>query len=194
MLNCKDAMVEYCINNGVRRVSDLAIRLNQTDSMTYKLLRKLGIVFKDEIKDIIDFNVLLKSEDIGWIESCGEQYQEVRNDNWVPYAEDIEFGESGCRRKVVNKVFRGIPYKTYRFIPDEDSDEYLWGSNSAYMTDIEYKYVFISPNGVYHHSNNLRLKCEELGVPHHIATDSVYKKSYPLSGWVIRKTEDHYAN
>lgn len=195
-INNNDEVVVYCIEHRIRTVPALAEHTNQSVPWLYKQLKKLGVSYKKDVTDVVDFHNLLDEVNQDWINSCGEQWEEVQYDDWISYNDEgsIEFGNNGSRRSVTHNVFKGQPYITYVFIPDDIPDAVLKGCGDDYHVDIEYKYVFVSVEGETYHSNNLKAMCERLYINYQAAADCVRGRTKRTNdGWKVKYTKDFYA-
>ena len=194
MFDTKDELINYCVDNNLRTTEALASNFGFSIPWAYKLLSKLGVKYKKDITNLIDFNEVVAADYKDWVESCGEQWDEVCEDNWRPYNEgSIEYGESGCRRSVTHRDFKSYPYCSYVFIPDNIPDTILRGCGEDYLTNIEYKYVFISPEGDFFHTNHLKRMCTKLGVKYQSASDCVRGRSVKTNtDWQVKYTKDFY--
>lgn len=189
-----EELIDYCVDNNLRTVEEMANEVNYSTAWVYKQLKKYNISYKKDITNLIDFNKVVEEEYDDWVRSCGDQWGEVEDDEWVAYNEgSIEYGDSGCRRGVTHRVFKGYPYNSYVFIPDNIPDDILRGCGDDYCTDIEYKYIFISPEGEYFHAHKLKPMCEKLGVNYQAACDCVRgRTAKTVTDWQVKRTKDFY--
>lgn len=190
-----DDLIQMCVDQEIMNVPELAKVIGYSEPWVYKYLSKHGVSYKKDISDTIRFHSILIDSQQAWKDSCGDNWDEVKDDNWLPYNEGtIEYGESGSRRSIKHRVFKGRPYYTCVYIPDDIPDDILKGCGDDYHTDVEYKYVFISPEGDFYHSNKLKATCTRLGVKYQAASDCVRGKSTKTNtDWTVKYTKDYYS-
>jgi len=194
MFKSVDDLIQMCIDSDIMNVPQLANIIGYSEPWVYKYFKKHNVSFKRDITDTIKFINMLAESQSAWITSCGSQWDEVKDDTWVPYNEGtIEYGESGSRRSITHRIYKGRPYSTYVFIPDNIPDDILKGCGEDYYTNEEYKYVFVSPEGDFFHSHKLKPMCEKLGIKYQAASDCVRGKSVKTNAdWVVKYTRDFY--
>ena len=189
----KESVIKYCVEHNILNAAELAKEVSFSRSWVYAKLKELDINYKEEITIHIMLKRIKEDSHNKWIKSCGEHWDEVANDHWVWYGARryMQVGESGWRREVIKKEYKGLPYNEYKLVPDEVFDDEF----KEPKCDKDYKYVFICPERTERwHSDYLKSTAEKLGIPHQAAKDCARGKTKETyAGWIVKKTADYYA-